>query len=185
MSWHHYWKDTDICTCPWKKLNVSICRISVLVLLNFEMSQHMTFPTMVTGNAIKRQRDGEGWATVVRVMNQKGMVVLGRWSRQELWTLIDYSAVHVTLNWANENVVHTINLDSLIYHEDHCWMHYGVFVHNCGIYVTGINIPSLFVKTIDINKTFIVMNNKYAWTYYTGVCMWVEFNWDHTIVTLL
>ncbi len=32
----------------------------------------------VTGDAVKRQRDGEGWATAIGVMHQKGMIVLSK-----------------------------------------------------------------------------------------------------------
>ncbi len=92
-------------------------------------------------------------------MNQKSMIVLSRWGRQELVALIDSGALHTTLHWTYENVVHAIDLDSLINHKDHCQMCDRIFVHNCGVYGTGIGMPGLFVKTIDINKMFMVVNN--------------------------
>ncbi len=48
-----------------------------------------TYGLEVTGNAVEGQQNGEGWATAVRVMNQKGMIVLGGQSRQKLGTLVD------------------------------------------------------------------------------------------------
>ncbi len=93
-----------------------------------------------TGNTVKREWDGEGWATDIGVMSQKGMIILCRWSRQELGALIDSGAVHAALHWTNENSVHTINLDSLVDHKNHCWMHDRVFVCNCSIYGTGIGM---------------------------------------------
>ncbi len=35
----------------------------------------------------------------------------------------------------------------------------GVFVCNCGIYSASICKPGLFVETIDINETLIVVND--------------------------
>ncbi len=67
--------------------------------------------------------------------------------------------MHTTLHWTNEDIVHAINLDSLVNHQDHCRMRNGVFVHNCSIYGTGISMPGLFVKVVDVNKTFMVMND--------------------------
>ncbi len=67
--------------------------------------------------------------------------------------------MHMTLHGANEDVVHTIDLDSLIDHQDHCCVHDGVFIRNCGIYGTCIGMSGLFVKALDVNKTFVVMND--------------------------
>ncbi len=67
--------------------------------------------------------------------------------------------MHTTLHWTHADVVHAIDLDSLVDHQDHCQMHNGDFKCNCSIYGTGIIMPGLFVKTIDVNKTFVVMNN--------------------------
>ncbi len=38
----------------------------------------------------------------------------------------------------------------------------GVFVCNCSIYGTGISMSGLFVKAIDIDKMFMVMNDQYV-----------------------
>ncbi len=79
--------------------------------------------------------------------------------------------MYKTLNWTNENVVYTINLDSLVDHEDHCQMCDGGFVRNHSIYSTSIGMSGLFVKTVDIDKMFMVVNKLYIGTYYTSVCM--------------
>ncbi len=62
----------------------------------------------------------------------------------------------MTLHGTKENVVNTINLDSLVDHEDHYQMHIGVFVCNLGIYGSGIGAPSLLIKAIDVNEMIIV-----------------------------
>ncbi len=67
--------------------------------------------------------------------------------------------MHTTLNWTDENVVYAINLDGLVDHKDHCQMHNGVFICNCGIYGAGIGMLGLFVKDVDVNEMFMVMNN--------------------------
>ncbi len=67
--------------------------------------------------------------------------------------------MHMTLDWTNEDVVHAIDLVSLVDHQDHCQMHDRVFVRNRGIYSTGIGMLGLFVKNVDVNKMFMVMNN--------------------------
>ncbi len=92
-------------------------------------------------------------------MYQKGMIVLSGWSRQELGALIDSGAVHTTLHRAKKDAEHAIALDSLVDHKDHCQTHDGVFVLNCGIDGAGIGMTGLFVKTIDFNKMFVIMND--------------------------
>ncbi len=67
--------------------------------------------------------------------------------------------MHVTLHGTNEDVVHPINLYSLVDHEDYCQMHDGVFVCNHGIYSEGIGMLSLLIEAVDVNETFMVMNN--------------------------
>ncbi len=78
---------------------------------------------------------------------------------QELGALINYSVMHPTLYWANDDVGHTINLDCLVEHEDHSQVCDGVFVCNCSIYGTGIGMSGLLVKSVDVNEMFIVVNN--------------------------
>ncbi len=46
-----------------------------------------------------------------------------------------------------------------------------IFVRNGGINRTGISVMGLFVKAIYIDITFMVVNDEYVRTYYTGVCM--------------
>ncbi len=79
--------------------------------------------------------------------------------------------MQMTLHWANEYVVHAIDLDSLVDHRDHSRVHDGVFVRNRSVYGTGIGMSGLFVKAVEVNKMFMVMNNEYIRTNYTGVCM--------------
>ncbi len=79
--------------------------------------------------------------------------------------------MHATLHWTDENVVHTIYLDSLTNHEDYCRVHDWILVRNGGVDRTGISVTGLFVKAIYINITLMVVNNEYIRTYYTGVCM--------------
>ncbi len=55
--------------------------------------------------------------------------------------------------------MHAIALDGLVDHKDHCQTHDGVFVLNCGIDGAGIGMTGLFVKTIDFNKMFVIMND--------------------------
>ncbi len=40
-----------------------------------------------------------------------------------------------------------------------CVMGDGAFVCNFNVYSTGIGMPGLTVKTIDVNKMFMVVNN--------------------------
>ncbi len=92
-------------------------------------------------------------------MSQKGMIVLRGWSRQELGALIDSGDMHTTLQWTDKNIVHTIDLDSLVDHKDYCWMRDRIFVCNCSIYGAGICMTGLFVKAVDVNKMFMIMND--------------------------
>ncbi len=84
---------------------------------------------------------------------------LGGHDRQELGALINYGAMHTTLHWTNEDVVHAIDLDSLVDQKDHCQMRNGVFVCNPSIYGMGIGMLGLFVKAADVDETFMVVND--------------------------
>ncbi len=55
--------------------------------------------------------------------------------------------------------MHAIDLDSLVDQKDHCRMRNGVFVRNRGIYSTGIGMSGLFVQAVDVNETFMVVND--------------------------
>ncbi len=87
------------------------------------------------------------------------MIFFSRQSRQELGALVVENAMHMTLHWENGNVWHIINLDSLFDHDIHCWAHDRVSVCNHSIYGAGIAVPDLLVKSININKTFVIVNN--------------------------
>ncbi len=89
-------------------------------------------------------------SAAIMVMHKKSMIALRGRLCKELWALVDNGAMHAILNWADQDVRHTINLVSLIDHNDHCQMHDGFFVCNCGIYGTSIGMPGLFIKTVDI-----------------------------------
>ncbi len=77
----------------------------------------------------------------------------------------------MTLHGTNENVVQTINLDSLVDHNDHSGMCDGVYVCNHSFYSKGIGVPGFLVKTVNINKAFTIVDYKNVRANNTGVCM--------------
>ncbi len=94
-----------------------------------------------------------------------------------LRTLVVYVAMQLTLYWANWDVGHSIDLNSMVDCGDHC-------IHNCSVCGTGIGVSRLLVGTIHVYITSMVMDNKNIRTNYTGVYMWVQFHWYSTLVIL-